>query len=147
MKNIVIIICLYLSIIPCVAASAPVSTAVTTAQTTNADAKPVVSYTNQENCTQTYRIPSEKLYFLTLSAINANKFQSLEAQTRGGFILFNAGKKQFLATVAKVDDKSSVLKIAPVDNSYYFSPSIVNNIFYYITLNTTLPIETLLKGK
>lgn len=104
-------------------------------------------YTNSNNCSQNYPISSEKLFFLTLASINANNFQAQETQTRGGFILFNAGKKQFLATIAKIDENTSIIKVAPADNSYYFSPSIINNLFYYITLNLEAQFTTVIKGK
>ena len=92
----------------------------------------VIPYTSQTRCIQSFPIDSEKLYYLTLAAINANHFIPIEAQTRAGYVLFGVGRKDFLATIARADEKMSVLKIAPADNSYYFSENIINNIFYYI---------------
>ncbi len=105
------------------------------------------TYTNAVNCTQVYPIPSEKLFYLTLASINNSNFTPIEAQTRAGVVLFSANNKLFLATVANIDNNSSMLKISPADNSYYFAPSIVNNLFYYITLNTEAKLTTVIKGK
>lgn len=104
-------------------------------------------YTESSQCFQSYSIPSENLFYLTLAAINSNRYTLKETLTREGYILFAVGKKEFLATVVNVDSKNSLVKISPVDNSYYFSPTVVNNIFYYITTNQALDPKVLLKGK
>ena len=91
-----------------------------------------VSY---DNCTKTYYIPAEKLFYLTLASISANRFEIKEMQSKTGYILFKAAGKEFLATVVKLGVNKSMLKITPTNNNYYFAPGIVLNIFKYIDLN------------
>ena len=116
------------------------------AQTTPA-AQPVTPYTDSAYCSRIYEMPSEKLFHLTMAAITENKYAVNEAQTKEGYILFAAGNKEFLATIVNIDDKSSLLKIAPTDNSYYFSQFIVNNIFVYINQNAVSEPVVFIKGK
>jgi len=99
-----------------------------------------------ENCTKKYEIPVEKLFILTLASINANKFTIDEIQSRNGYILFKGANKQFLASVHRVDTDSSILKIVPANNNYYFPPGIITNIQKYIDLNLTTKIEELNKN-
>ena len=87
------------------------------------------------DCTKTYNISGEKLFYLTLESITANRFEIKEMQTKTGYILFRAAGKEFLATVAYYGLNKSLLKITPTNNSYYFAPGIVSNIFKYIDLN------------
>lgn len=94
-----------------------------------------VSY---EQCVKTYNIDLQNLFYLTIASINANRFQITEIQSKSGYILFNAVNKPFLAQVVKLDGKTSMLKITPANNSYYFQPGIVLNIFKYIDVNPTL---------
>ena len=98
------------------------------------------------DCTKTYNIPSEKLYYLTLDSIAANRFEIKEIQSKTGYILFKAADKDFLATVAFYGDNKSILKITPVNSNYYFAPGIVLNIFKYIDINYSEPINTILKS-
>lgn len=100
----------------------------------------VVSF---EQCIKKYEIPVEKLYFLSLASINANKFSINEIQSKSGYILFTAGNRQYLASVNRVDNKSSILKIVPADNNYYFPLGVLTNFFKYIDLNVTTQIEEL----
>lgn len=100
----------------------------------------VVSF---EQCIKKYEIPVEKLYFLSLASINANKFNINEIQSKSGYILFTAGNRQYLASVNRVDNKSSILKIVPADNNYYFPLGVLTNFFKYIDLNVTTQIEEL----
>ena len=89
-----------------------------------------------EQCTKIFEgVNKEKLFYLTLGAINANKFGINEIQTNNGYIIFTAAKNKYLATVAGIDDKNSILKITPCNNIYYFQPGIVINMFKYIELN------------
>ncbi len=108
---------------------------------------PVQNYTSANNCFKYFAISSEKLYFLTLAAIAENKYFTSETQTKEGYILFSASNKDFLATVADIDTKTSVLKIAPTDNRYSFNPAIVNKIFEYITQNIGTEPTIYVKGK
>ena len=99
-----------------------------------------------EQCTKIFKINSESLFYLTISAINANRFTITEIQSKTGYILFNAVGKEFLATIVKIDSNNSILRITPVNNVYYFQPGIVLNIFRYIELNSsenpvTLPVK------
>jgi hypothetical protein len=90
-------------------------------------------------CTRGFKIPPEKLFYLAIAGISANRFSIQEIQSKNGYILFNAANKEFLATVSK----NSLLKITPADNSYYFAPGIVLNIFKYIELNSVEELKTL----
>lgn len=91
-----------------------------------------------ENCTKVYNISAENLYYLTIAGINANRFHIEEMQSKSGYIIFNAVNKEFLASVVEIDSKTSMLKITPVNNVYYFQPGIVLNLFKYIDLNSAL---------
>ena len=86
-------------------------------------------------CTKEYAVNQEKLYYLTISAINANRFEIQELQSKTGYILFKAVNKNFLATIVKLGVNKSMLKITPTNNNYYFAPGIVLNIYKYIDLN------------
>lgn len=87
------------------------------------------------DCSKTYNISAERLFYLTLESITANRFETKEIQSKTGYILFRAANKEFLATVAYYGLNKSLLKITPTNNSYYFAPGIVSNIFKYIDLN------------
>ena len=100
----------------------------------------VVSF---EQCTKKYNLPVDKLYFLALASVNANKFTIVEIQSKTGYILFNAANRQFLASVNRVDNKSAILKIVPADNNYYFPLGILTNFFKYIDMNLSTQIEEL----
>lgn len=88
-----------------------------------------------ENCTKVFNTDNTSLFYLTISAINANRFQITEIQSASGYILFTAVNKQFLATIANVNTYQALLKITPADGNYYFQPGICSNIFKYIDLN------------
>lgn len=92
------------------------------------------------NCSKIFQANQEKLFYLTLAAISANKFNIDEMQTAGGYIIFSANKNKYLATIAKVDNTNSILKITPCNNTYNFHPGIVTNTFKYIDLNITAKI-------
>lgn len=93
-----------------------------------------------QNCTKQYNLPPEKLYYLTIGSINANRFEVVEIQSKTGYILFSAVGKQFLASVIKTGTQKSMLKITPTNGNYYFAPGIVSNIFRYIDLNLQAPL-------
>lgn len=95
---------------------------------------------NLEDCNKLYRMPSEKLFYMTIAGINANRFSVDELQSKTGYILFTAVGKQFLASVVKIDNNRSMLKITPADNVYYFQPGIVLNLFKYIDVNSLEPL-------
>ena len=93
-----------------------------------------------DDCSKMYNIAQEQLFYLTLGAINANKFSIDEVQSNNGYIIFAAGKHKYLATVAKIDESSSILKITPCNNVYNFPPGIITNTFKYIDLNLSTKI-------
>ena len=94
-----------------------------------------------ESCTKQYNLPPEKLYYLTLGSINANRFEVLELQSKMGYILFTAAGKEFLASIIKLGTQKSLLKITPTNGIYYFAPGIVSNTFKYIDLNVSAPLS------
>ena len=97
------------------------------------------------DCTKTYNVSAEKLYYLTLNAITANRFETKELQSKMGYGLFKAAGKEFLATVAYYSPSKSIIKITPANNNYYFAPGIVFNIFKYIDLYVDEPINQIQK--
>lgn len=94
-------------------------------------------------CSRFFRMDSQRLFYLTLASVNANRFKIDEIQSKSGYVLFSAAQKQFLASVVTVDSKNSMLKITPCNNIYYFPVGIVQNMFKYIELNFNTPIEKL----
>ncbi len=96
-------------------------------------------------CTRTYIMPAEKLFYMAIASAKENKFTVDEIQSKTGYILFTAVGKQYLASVVKVDDKKTMLKITPTNNNYFFAPGIVLNFFRYIDLNGATPLATLQK--
>ncbi len=101
------------------------------------------NYTSYKNCIRLYKLPQEKLFYLALSSVNANKFEILEMQSRSGYILFLAQGKEFLLDVLQKDKSFSYLKLSPADNNYYFSPTIPQKIFNYIDLNFNAEVKEL----
>lgn len=96
-----------------------------------------------KSCNKYFKVPSQKLFYLTLASVNANRFTIDEIQSKSGYILFSVGKKRFLASVINIDGKNSLLKITPCDNVYYFPIGIVQNLFKYVELNVQTPVEPL----
>ncbi len=117
-----------------------VQSVTTTPQNVSPTVPQMVSF---EKCTKKYEIPVDKLFFLSLASINANKFAIDEIQSVNGYILFRVSNRQFLASVTRVDPKSSIVKIAPADNNYFFPIGVLTNFFKYIDLNVSTPIEKL----
>lgn len=99
-----------------------------------------------DDCTKTYNMNCERLFYLTLAAINANRFEIKEMQTKTGYILFSAVNKDFLASIISVDKGRSMLKITPANNNYYFAPGIVLNIYKYIDVNLSEHLQNIPKG-
>lgn len=93
-----------------------------------------------EHCTRIYPMASEKLFYMTIASINANRFETVEMQSKMGYILFNAVNKEFLASIVNVDNGKSMLKITPANNNYYFAPGIVSNIYKYIDMYGATPV-------
>ncbi len=88
-----------------------------------------------EYCTKFFNTDAESLFYLTIASVNANRFRIDEIQSKTGYVLFNAVNKEFLASVIKIDNKHSLLKVTPTNNVYYFQPGIVLNLFKYIEIN------------
>ena len=96
---------------------------------------------NFEDCSKMFNITKEKLFYLTLSAITANKFGVEEIQTENGYIIFSAANNKYLATIAGIDGSNSILKITPCNNIYFFQPGILINMFKYIDINLNTDIK------
>lgn len=94
-----------------------------------------------ETCTKMFAINKEKLFYLTLGAVSANKFTVEEIQTANGYMIFTAANNKYLATIASIDSLNSILKITPCNDIYYFQPGIVMNMFKYIDLNLNIEIK------
>ncbi len=94
-------------------------------------------------CNKAFKIDTQKLFYLTLASVNANKFHIDEIKSKSGYILFSVAERQYLASVIQIDSKNSMLKITPCNNVYYFPSGIVQNMFKYIELNANLPIQKL----
>ncbi len=92
-------------------------------------------------CTKVFNTDNIKLFYLVIASINANRFKIDEIQSKSGYILFTAVNKQFLASVSNVNTKQGMLKITPVDGSYYFQQGILTNIYKYIELNINNPVK------
>ncbi|CDE59175.1 unknown [Fusobacterium sp. CAG:439] len=99
-----------------------------------------------KTCTRTYILPAEKLFYMAIASVNANKFQIEEIQSKTGYILFTAVNKQYLASIVSVDSTHSMLKITPTNNNYFFPPGVVLNFFKYIDLYGSTPLVTLPKA-
>ena len=131
MKKIIFIICLLL-----VSGSVYADVAIQSAS------NPLTSPQNIsfENCTKIFGINQEKLFYLTLASISANRFNIDEIQSANGYIIFSANRNKYLATISKVDKTNAILKITPCNNVYNFPPGIITNTFKYIDLNMTTKI-------
>lgn len=99
-----------------------------------------------KTCTRTYIMPAEKLFYMAIASAKENKFTVDEIQSKTGYILFTAVGKQYLASVLKIDDTKTLLKITPANNNYFFAPGIVLNFFRYIDLNGATPLSILPKS-
>ena len=94
-----------------------------------------------ENCTKMFPVNKEKLFYLTMSAVTANKFSIDEIQTQNGYIIFSAVNNKYLATIAGIDADNSILKITPCNEIYFFQPGILLGMFKYIELNLNTEIK------
>lgn len=99
-----------------------------------------------KTCTRTYILPAEKLFYMAIASVNANKFQIEEIQSKTGYILFTAVNKQYLASIVSIDSTHSMLKITPTNNNYFFPPGVILNFFKYIDLYGSTPLVTLPKA-
>ena len=95
-----------------------------------------------QNCTKIFAVNKEKLFYLTLASLSANRFTVDEIQTANGYIIFTVNRNKYLATVASFDSANSILKITPCNNVYNFPPGILLNTFKYIDLNLNTEIKS-----
>lgn len=95
-----------------------------------------------ENCTKLFAVNKEKLFYLTLSSLSANRFLIDEVQTANGYVIFTVNRNKYLAAVAGVDSANSILKITPCNNVYNFPPGILINTFKYIDLNLNADLKS-----
>ena len=93
------------------------------------------------NCTKMFAVNKEKLFYLTLAAVNANKFQIDEIQTENGYVIFTVAENKYLATIAGIDAQNSILKITPCNDVYFFPPGVFLGMFKYIDLNINTEIK------
>lgn len=93
------------------------------------------------NCTKMYAVNKEKLFYLTLAAVTANKFNVEEIQSNNGYVIFSAARNKYLATVAGIDANNSILKITPCNDIYFFPPGIIINMFKYVELNLNTEVK------
>lgn len=94
-----------------------------------------------ESCTKMFPVNKEKLFYLTLGAVTANKFSIDEIQTQNGYIIFSAVNNKYLATIAGIDSDNSILKITPCNEIYFFQPGILLGMYKYIELNLNTEIK------
>lgn len=94
-------------------------------------------------CNKIFKMDTQKLFFLTLAGVNANRFKIEEIKSKSGYVIFTVANRQYLASVVKIDAKTSLLKITPCDNIYYFPVGIVQNMFKYVELNVNTPVQRL----
>ena len=97
-------------------------------------------------CTKSYKLPAEKLFYLSIASAKANRFTIDEIQSKTGYILFTVSGKQYLASIIQEGLNNSQLKITPTNNNYFFAPGIVLNFFKYIDLNENAQLITLPKN-
>lgn len=94
-----------------------------------------------EDCAKMFPVNKEKLFYLTLGAITANKFAIDEIQSNNGYIIFSAANNKYLATVASIDANNSILKITPCNNTYVFPPGVILGMFKYVGMNINIEIN------
>ena len=94
-----------------------------------------------ENCTKMFGVNKEKLFYLTLGAVSANRFSVDEIQTSNGYIIFTAANNKYLATIAGIDGNNSILKITPCNDIYFFPPGVILGMFKYIGMNVNTEIK------
>ena len=145
MKMRVLVLLLIMSLLPCFADTAeqlsyPTTQTVTVQQVQQ---PPITQPQNIafETCTKMFAVNKEKLFYLTLSAITANRFSVDEIQTYNGYIIFSAANNKYLATIAGIDANNAILKITPCNDIYFFPPGILINMFKYIDLNLNTEIK------
>ena len=136
MKMRVLVLFLFLSTCACYAESAEV-----VSQPAGMQSLTQAQNISFEYCTKMFPVNKEKLFYLTLAAVGANKFSIDEIQTHNGYVIFSAANNKYLATVAGIDANNSILKITPCNDIYFFPPGIILGMFKYIDLNINTEIK------
>lgn len=113
---------------------------------TIASQKPQIPITQPQNiafedCTKMFAVNKEKLFYLTLGAVTANRFAIEEIQTSNGYIIFTAANNKYLATIAGIDGNNSILKITPCNDIYFFPPGVILGMFKYVGMNINTEIK------
>ncbi len=93
---------------------------------------------------KSYKTSSENLLYLLLAAINEHNYLIEEIQFKTGSVLFKASAKEFIASISAKDGYNSFIKIVPIDNSYNFSPSIIQKLHTYIEANNTAKFQNMI---
>ena len=88
--------------------------------------------TEFSQCTKTFPVEVEKLFYLVLSATNEYNYELKEIQTKSGYIIFETGYRKFLASIIYVSSNKSMLKITPYSGNYDFPPEVVSKVFNYV---------------
>lgn len=128
MKKILLVITLFLI----------VNTVIAETTQTQTNTQPPITQAQNidfESCIKMVGVNKEKLFYLTLNAISANRFSIEEIQTTNGYIIFSVANNKYLATIAGIDANNSILKITPCNNVYFFPPGILINMFKHVELN------------
>lgn len=95
-------------------------------------------------CSKTYKIGSENLFYIFLSALNQYNIKIEEIQSRTGTILFKINSKEFMVSISSKDSQNSYIKIIPADNNYNFSPAVIQKILAYIDMNNNTKFVNIL---
>ncbi len=95
-------------------------------------------------CSKTYKIGSENLFYIFLSALNQYNIKIEEIQSRTGTILFKINSKEFMVSISSKDSQNSYIKIIPADNNYNFSPTVIQKILSYIDMNNNTKFVNIL---
>ncbi len=98
----------------------------------------------RQMCSRTYKMGSENLFYIFLSALNQYNVKIEEIQSRTGTILFKTNSKEFLVSISNKDSNNSYMKIVPADNNYNFSPVIIQKILSYIDMNNNTKYQNIL---
>ena len=139
----VLILALIMSFLPSFADTTQLS--YPTVQTI-APQKPQIPITQPQNiafedCTKMFAVNKEKLFYLTLGAVTANRFAIEEIQTSNGYIIFTAANNKYLATIAGIDGINSILIISPCNDIYFFPPGVILGLFKYVGMNINTEIK------
>lgn len=132
------ILCLFLSN-QYVKADADLSGANLTGPAASYNAVSTPNRTDISQCTDTFSVNPEQLFYLTIGVLNKMNFNVEEVQSKTGTVLFKTpNSKEFLITISNKDLQNAFIKILPTDNNYAFSPVIVQNILSHIKANLSL---------